>query len=78
MFIIIFLWKSDINLALLVGFAMLLNLLVAGLAGVIVPIFMKTINLDPASSSAVIVTTFTDIAGILLYMGLASFIILSL
>ncbi|MBO83441.1 MAG: hypothetical protein CL506_03650 [Actinobacteria bacterium] len=78
LFIIIFLWKSDINLALLVGFAMLLNLLVAGLAGVIVPIFMKTINLDPASSSAVIVTTFTDIAGILLYMGLASFIILSL
>ncbi len=78
LFIIILIWQSDLNLALLVAFAMLLNLFVAGLTGVIVPIFMKTVNLDPASSSAVIVTTFTDIAGVLLYMGLASAIILNI
>ena len=75
LFIVIYVWKSDFNLAALVGGAMLLNLFVAGLMGVIVPIFMKTVNLDPASSSAVIVTTFTDIAGVLGYMGLASLII---
>ena len=75
LFIVIYVWKSDFNLAALVGGAMLLNLFVAGLMGVIVPIFMKTVNLDPASSSAVIVTTFTDIAGVLVYMGLASLII---
>jgi len=75
LFIVIYIWKSDFNLAILVGGAMLLNLFVAGLMGVIVPIFMKTVNLDPASSSAVIVTTFTDIGGVLLYMGLASAII---
>ena len=78
LFIVIYIWKSDFNLAALVGGAMLLNLFVAGLMGVIVPIFMKTVNLDPASSSAVIVTTFTDIAGVLLYMGLASLIIFGL
>ncbi len=78
LFIVVYIWKSDLNLAMLVGGAMLLNLFVAGLMGVIVPIFMKTVNLDPASSSAVIVTTFTDIAGVLLYMGLASLIIFGL
>ena len=78
LFIVIYIWKSDFNLAALVGGAMLLNLFVAGLMGVIVPIFMKTVNLDPASSSAVIVTTFTDIAGVLVYMGLASLIIFGL
>ena len=78
LFIVIYIWKSNFNLAALVGGAMLLNLFVAGLMGVIVPIFMKTVNLDPASSSAVIVTTFTDIAGVLLYMGLASLIIFGL
>lgn len=78
LFAVILIWKSDLNLAALVAFAMLLNLFVAGLTGVIVPIFMKTVNLDPASSSAVIVTTFTDIAGVLLYMGLASAIILNI
>ncbi|MEC7881015.1 MAG: magnesium transporter [Chloroflexota bacterium] len=78
LFIVIYIWKSNFNLAALVGGAMLLNLFVAGLMGVIVPIFMKTVNLDPASSSAVIVTTFTDIAGVLVYMGLASLIIFGL
>ena len=78
LFIVVYIWKSDLNLAMLVGGAMLLNLFDAGLMGVIVPIFMKTVNLDPASSSAVIVTTFTDIAGVLLYMGLASLIIFGL
>ena len=47
-------------------------------SGVIVPIIMKKMNLDPAASSAVVVTTFTDIAGVLLYMGLATFIILGI
>tara|TARA_B100001029_G_scaffold174855_1_gene175471 strand:- start:2586 stop:3929 length:1344 start_codon:yes stop_codon:yes gene_type:complete len=78
LFLVVYIWKSDLNLAMLVAGAMLLNLFVAGLMGVIVPIFMKTVNLDPASSSAVIVTTFTDIAGVLLYMGLASLIIFGL
>ena len=50
LFIVIYIWKSDFNLAALVGGAMLLNLFVAGLMGVIVPIFMKTVNLYPASS----------------------------
>ena len=57
---------------------MILNLFVAGFSGVIVPIVMKKMNLDPAASSAVVVTTFTDIAGVLLYMGLATLIILGI
>ena len=57
---------------------MILNLFVTGFSGVIVPILMKKMNLEPAASSAVVVTTFTDIAGVLLYMGLATFIILGI
>ena len=64
--------------SILVAGAMILNLFVAGFSGVIVPIIMKKMNLDPAASSAVVVTTFTDIAGVLLYMGLATFIILGI
>ena len=78
LFILTYLWKSDIYLSILVAGAMILNLFVAGFSGVIVPIIMKKMNLDPAASSAVVVTTFTDIAGVLLYMGLATFIILGI
>ena len=78
LFILTYLWKSDIYLSILVAGSMILNLFVAGFSGVIVPIIMKKMNLDPAASSAVVVTTFTDIAGVLLYMGLATFIILGI
>ena len=68
-------WKSELFLALLVATAMLLNLFVAAAGGVLVPIAMKYFKMDPASSSAVVVTTMTDIAGIVVYLGLANLMV---
>lgn len=70
--VIAFLWKGNAFLGLVVGVSMLANLVVAGVSGVVVPLGMRAMRLDPALSSAVAVTTMTDVIGFLVYLGLAS------
>ncbi len=70
--IVVHLWKNDLALTLLVTGSLVLNLILAALAGVMVPMFMRLLRIDPAMASAVIVTTATDICGIVMYLGLAS------
>ena len=65
-------WKGNPVLGLILGGAMLGNMLVAGLAGAGVPLLLRYLRLDPAVSSAVFVTTFTDVIGFLLFLGLAA------
>ncbi|MYK61558.1 MAG: magnesium transporter, partial [Chloroflexi bacterium] len=65
-------WKNDWALTLLVTGSLVLNLILAAMAGVMVPMFMRVLRIDPAMASAVIVTTATDICGIVMYLGLAS------
>ena len=68
-------WKGNWALTILVSGSLTLNLLLAALSGVLVPVFMRLIRIDPAMASAVIVTTVTDICGIMMYLGLASIFI---
>jgi len=70
--VIAYLWKGNAVLALVVGVSMLV---VAGFSGVVVPLGMRAMRLDPALSSAVAVTTMTDVIGFLVYLGLASAVI---
>lgn len=70
--LIAFLWHGNQYLALVVGIAMLGNLIVAGISGVILPLGLKKLKVDPALSSAVVVTTVTDVVGFLIYLGLAT------
>jgi magnesium transporter len=70
--LVAFLWKGTPMLGVVLGLAMLGNMLVAALAGAGVPLLLRSLNLDPAVSSAVFVTTFTDVLGFLLFLGLAS------
>ena len=65
-------WKGNPTLGLVLGGAMLGNMLVAGLAGAGVPLLLRQLRMDPAVSSAVFVTTFTDVIGFLLFLGLAA------
>ena len=60
------------TLGLVVLLAMWLNLIVAGFAGAFVPILLERIGVDPAIASSIFVTTFTDMVGFLLLLGLAS------
>ncbi len=65
-------WKGNLTLALVLGAAMLGNMLVAGLAGAGVPLLLRRLGVDPAVSSSIFVTTFTDVIGFVLFLGLAA------
>ena len=69
---IAWLWKGNPGLGLVLFFSMLLNMAIAGFAGAAVPLALKSLNLDPALGGGVIVTTFTDVFGFLIFLGLAT------
>ena len=73
--VVVYIWKGDPALTLLVIGALLLNLMVAALSGVLVPMGLRLARVDPAMASAVIVTTATDVLGIIMYLGLATIFI---
>ena len=68
-------WKGDYILGVVLAVAMLGNMVIAGLTGAGVPLLLRKAGLDPAVSSAVFITTFTDIMGILLFLGIATVVI---
>jgi magnesium transporter len=65
-------WKGNPFLGVVLGVAMMGNMLIAAMAGAGVPLLLRRLHLDPAVSSAVFVTTFTDVFGFLLFLGLAA------
>ena len=70
--IIAYLWKGNPMLGFILALAMVINLFVASLAGTLIPLALKQLNLDPALGSGVVVTTFTDVFGFLSFLGLAT------
>ncbi len=75
--VIVQFWFKEINLSLLIGISMILNMIVAGLFGILVPVTLKKINIDPALASSVFVTTITDVIGFLSFLGLGSYYFLN-
>ena len=71
--IIVQLWFKQINLSLLIGVSMTLNMIVAGLFGILVPVSLKKLNIDPALASSVFVTTITDVIGFVSFLGVAAY-----
>lgn len=59
-------------LGLVIGTAMIVNLITAGFFGALVPMIMKTLGKDPASSATIFITTATDVIGFFVFLGLAS------
>ncbi|MFC2009951.1 magnesium transporter [Chloroflexota bacterium] len=70
-----YLWKGNYMLGIVLGLAMIGNMIIAGLTGAGVPLLLTRLKIDPALSSAVIVTTCTDVVGFLLFLGLATALI---
>ncbi len=68
-----FLWKGSMILGLIVGTAMVLTQLTAALAGVMIPLTLKTLKIDPALASSIFLTTFTDIGGFFFFLWLATY-----
>ena len=67
-----YIWKGNLMLGVVIGVAMLGNMVIAGLAGAVTPLALRLLKLDPALGSAVIVTTITDVMGFLLFLGMAA------
>lgn len=67
-----YLWKGIPMLGVVIGLAMVGNMIAAGIAGTLVPLSLKAFKLDPALASAVMVTTVTDCVGFGLFLGLAT------
>ena len=65
-------WFENTLLGLIIGLAMIINLVVAGFAGIIIPLTLVKIKIDPALASGVILTTITDVLGFLSFLGLAT------
>lgn len=70
--IIIFIWKGQLFLGILVGISILATLTVATLSGSVIPIFMDKMKIDPAVASGPFITTINDIISILIYFGFAT------
>lgn len=67
---------ESVRLGLVVGAAMIINLVAAGLAGILVPLGLQRAGADPAVASAVFVTTVTDVVGFFVFLGLAAWVLL--
>ncbi|MBI3106584.1 MAG: magnesium transporter [Candidatus Rokubacteria bacterium] len=75
MAVIAYLWKGQALLAVIIGTALAINMLVAATVGVTIPLALKAFRIDPAIASSVIITTFTDVCGFFSFLGLATLLI---
>jgi magnesium transporter len=68
-------WFNSLSLGLLIGSAIVINLVAAALAGVTIPLGLKRIGIDPALSGSVLLTTVTDVVGFVAFLGFAKLFI---
>jgi magnesium transporter len=68
----VFLWSQSLGLAIVIGSAMVLSMVAAGVSGVMIPIALTAFGQDPAQSSSIILTTVTDVVGFLSFLGIAT------
>ena len=73
--VIALLWFHSERLGIVIALAMVINLVVAGLFGAIIPLLLKKIGIDPAVASSVLLTTVTDVVGFFAFLGLAQAIL---
>ena len=73
--VIAYVWVGNAVLGLVLGLAMLINNVIAAMAGSLIPLSLRALHLDPAIASSIFVTTFTDVFGFLSFLGLATLFI---
>ncbi len=70
--LIAYLWFGDGRVGLVIALALIVNMSVAALAGVLIPIVLKKFDIDPAVAGGVLLTTVTDVVGLMTFLGLAT------
>jgi magnesium transporter len=73
---VVVLWFHDYRLAAIIACAMLINLVVAALAGATIPLALRRLGVDPALAGGVVLTTVTDVIGFLAFLGLAAMVLM--
>ncbi|MBW6410537.1 magnesium transporter [Clostridium sp. YB-6] len=68
-------WERNVIFGIVIGVAMILNMIIATVSGFIVPVVLKRLKIDPALASSIFVTTFTDVLGFFFFLGLATIFI---
>ena len=74
--VVVLLWFKQIDLSIIIAASMVLNMIVAGLFGILIPVTLKKFKIDPALASSVFVTTVTDVIGFLSFLGIGSLVFL--
>ena len=68
-------WFENFEIGVVIGFALIVNLIAGALAGAVIPVMLRQIGVDPAIAGGVVLTTVTDVVGIVAFLGLATLII---
>lgn len=74
--LVAFLWFGDMALGGVIAAAMVVNMLVAGIFGTLIPITLERFKIDPAVASSIFLTTVTDVIGFFAFLGLAAIFLL--
>jgi magnesium transporter len=69
-------WFGSWQLGAVIAAAILLNLLCAAVSGLLIPLLLRRVGVDPALAGSVILTTVTDVVGFLAFLGLATLFLL--
>ena len=72
---IAYLWYGSPGLGVVMAIAIIINLVAGALAGALIPVILKRLSIDPALAGGVVLTTVTDVIGILAFIGLASYLL---
>jgi len=75
LFLFILLWKQDIGTALAISLSLVVVIIVAGIIGTFIPLFLHKKGIDPAIATGPFITTSNDIFGILIYFSIAKLIL---
>jgi len=68
-------WFENYSIGAIIGFALLVNLIVGAFAGAVIPILLRQFGIDPAIAGGVVLTTVTDVVGIVAFLGLATLVL---
>nr|WP_282434092.1 magnesium transporter [Marinomonas sp. UCMA 3892] len=69
-------WFESPMLGMVIGLAIIVNIVMAALSGVLIPVLLDKLRIDPALSGSVILTTVTDIAGFVAFLGLGTLLLI--
>jgi magnesium transporter len=70
------LWFNNVNIGLIIGAALIINLVCAAISGLSIPFILQRLNIDPAHAGTVLLTTITDVVGFMVFLGLGTIFLL--